>query len=99
MMLISKCLRPNYNNGDSITIPTKNGKSIDAVAIYNDFTKSLLKSTKENCVSFSEKSIIFFNEHSYIKDITNSERSEACDISFVMALIKTQCFSNYIASN
>lgn len=98
--MISDTLRPAFTNGDNVAIPSKSGKTKDAITIYNDFVSSLLKNTKNHCISFNERTIILFNEHSYIKDITSSnERSDICDISFVAALIKTQCFSNYIASS
>lgn len=111
MTMIATTLRPKFVNGDNIVNDdslcrndtTTNTK---AASIYKDFVSSLLKTSANHCISFSDKtsSIIFLNEYSYIKDVTDGIDNPTsslynCDTSFIMAFIRTQCFSNYIASN
>ena len=112
MTMIATTLRPTFVNGDNIV----NGDSLNrndtstnakaAMTIYKDFVSSLLKTSANHCISFSDKTstIIFLNEYSYIKDVTDGIDNPSsllynCDTSFIMAFIRTQCFSNYIASN
>ena len=112
MTMIATTLRPKFVNGDNIVNDdnlcrndtTTNTKA--AISIYKDFVSSLLKTSANHCISFSDKtsSIIFLNEYSYIKDVTDGIDNPTsslynCDTSFIMAFIRTQCFSNYIASN
>ena len=112
MTMIATTLRPKFVNGDSIVHgdslcrndTTTNIKA--AISVYKDFVSTLLKTSANHCISFSDKtsSIIFLNEYSYIKDITDGIDNPTsslynCDTSFIMAFIRTQCFSNYIASN
>ena len=112
MTMIATTLRPKFVNGDNIVNDdslcrndtTTNTKA--AITIYKDFVSSLLKTSANHCISFSDKtsSIIFLNEYSYIKDVADGIDNPTsslynCDTSFIMAFIRTQCFSNYIASN
>jgi len=102
---VTLLLRPNYINGDVLYNNTSTNKDSDALGvlqIFNDFVFSFLRKTKDHCISFISDSkndknlIFFFNEYSYIKDISTNSDGDITDHTLALLLVRTQCFSNFI---